>query len=559
MTQKFGTSRGAKYYESTRTPFTPESSEEEEQDYDAKTAKSGVTINFTKGYTKHEDEVNKILGPVEHKIKKNMNSKLKKKYKQQKKQEEKKLMNRIGENQDNLYDFLQDFSSSDYETEEEEDQSSPYHFGSQYNRMQSQDTRFQRQPTVLTGNTGYGARDGFVNHYEDDKQSNYDFEQNKVMGKLLNSYKKFERRKVPKKPIYFQNPKIPIMISRDQLTIQFRDVMVFDSLDLKNKFKKIFSRNRGFADDDQSQSESETRKSQSRDRNENTDKREKIAGKITEHLKKNSFSAMSGSDKSKQELQKLMDEQKKRGFEKSTVDKKGASGIGLGSHLSKMASQTETINIIKTSKDKNQKKLESLKDEIKKNINKLEEIEKETKDQNDINNKIIVKDIENVQQRIRNKDAKNISKLKDSINHKLKEINENQDLMPSLDMIQKRERWMIQLKTHIGKFQSEVLAFSLKKYFNRWKKVNDEYKLRALELEKQQSMNQVQDDLKPQKKEKNNKSKLIRNEEQDAKDEDTSGYNQNQKQFEVFLPSERIKKKLIPNCYNIYRPKKDEM
>ena len=52
----------------------------------------------------------------------------------------------------------------------------------------------------------------------------------------------------------------------------------------------------------------------------------------------------------------------------------------------------------------------------------------------------------------------------------MKEIAQNKDEYgPTLDMIQKRERWLIQLKTHIGKFQSEMLAFSLKKYFNRWK------------------------------------------------------------------------------------------
>ena len=44
-------------------------------------------------------------------------------------------MNRIGENQDHMYDFIQDFSSSDYETAEEDDSphnnnGSPYHFGS---------------------------------------------------------------------------------------------------------------------------------------------------------------------------------------------------------------------------------------------------------------------------------------------------------------------------------------------------------------------------------------------------------------------------------------------
>ena len=75
---------------------------------------------MTREQRKYEEEVNKILGPVETKIKKSMNSKLKKKYKQLKKQEEKQLLTRIGENEDNLYDFIRDFSSSDYETASDE-------------------------------------------------------------------------------------------------------------------------------------------------------------------------------------------------------------------------------------------------------------------------------------------------------------------------------------------------------------------------------------------------------------------------------------------------------
>ena len=38
------------------------------------------------------------------------------------------------------------------------------------------------------------------------------------------------------------------------------------------------------------------------------------------------------------------------------------------------------------------------------------------------------------------------------------------------------------LKTHITKYQTEVLAFSLKKYFQRWKKISEEYKYQMEDL-----------------------------------------------------------------------------
>lgn len=47
----------------------------------------------------YEDEINKIFGPNENKIKRSMNKKLRKKFKQQSKLEEKKLISRIAENE----------------------------------------------------------------------------------------------------------------------------------------------------------------------------------------------------------------------------------------------------------------------------------------------------------------------------------------------------------------------------------------------------------------------------------------------------------------------------
>lgn len=42
----------------------------------------------------------------------------------------------------------------------------------------------------------------------------------------------------------------------------------------------------------------------------------------------------------------------------------------------------------------------------------------------------------------------------------------------------------------------------------------------------------------------------------DGEDEEEEVFNQ--KKFEVLKPPENIKSKLLPHCYNIYRPKKVE-
>lgn len=147
-------------------------------------------------------------------------------------------------------------------------------------------------------------KDGFVNHYEDNKVP--DQEQSMIIGKLMDGYKKFETRKVPKKPVYFRNPRIPLIVTKQQLTLQYRDVMVFESLDLKRKLRGLFSKNiraligqTGASDGegDNSHSDSE-RKSTFMPRSEEGDKKAKINNKIAEHMKHGSLSGLSASGKS---------------------------------------------------------------------------------------------------------------------------------------------------------------------------------------------------------------------------------------------------------------------
>eukprot|EP00347_Sterkiella_histriomuscorum_P003619 403363593 len=532
---------------------------------------------LSREHKKYEEDVNKILGPVENKIKKSMNNKLKKKYKQNKKYEEKKLLTRIGENEENLYDFIQDFSSSDYETVSEDDIHVEQNFlypHSIKNRQSGIQSTDMRNRSIISNTQ---AKDGFVNHFDEDESKNPDYDQNQLIGKLLDSYKKFEKRKVPKKPVYFRNPRVPIIVQKEQLTLQYRDVMVFETLDLKKKFKQIFKKGgRGgiggtSENEDNSHSDTETRKSAYLPKSDNEEKKQRINEKIQMHLKNGSLSGLSNSAKSGSELQKIIDDQrkmdKKVSVQESQEKKKSIGGFaGLEKHPSVVPGvQADQLYNDRIKKNKQQQKLDQLKDEIKKNIDFIERIEENNKQQQEINQKIIVKDIETVQQKLRQKDPENITRLKDSINTKVREIQDNkQEYGPTLDMIQKREKWLIQLKTHIGKFQSEVLAFSVKKYFNKWKKINEEFKVRQMEIEKQQQQQQIsiKDDLKPSKKDKNNKKGDTsrndnNNKNQSDSDDGGMGYNQ-QRQFDVFLPSDKIKKKLIPHCYNIYRPKKDE-
>lgn len=68
-----------------------------------------------------EQELSKLFGPSSKQIKGKLNKKLRKKKKQQKQQEYKQLKNKIEEYEKTVYDFLNDFSSSDYETVDEEE------------------------------------------------------------------------------------------------------------------------------------------------------------------------------------------------------------------------------------------------------------------------------------------------------------------------------------------------------------------------------------------------------------------------------------------------------
>ena len=73
---------------------------------------------------KNEDDVGKRMGPTEEKIKKTFNKKINKKQRSKKMKEEKKIQKRIRENEEKVFDFVDDFSSSDYsvysKSEEEE-------------------------------------------------------------------------------------------------------------------------------------------------------------------------------------------------------------------------------------------------------------------------------------------------------------------------------------------------------------------------------------------------------------------------------------------------------
>jgi hypothetical protein len=84
--------------------------------------------------------------------------------------------------------------------------------------------------------------------------------------------------------------------------------------------------------------------------------------------------------------------------------------------------------------------------------------------------KVVIREIEEMDSKIKFNDKKKILNLKETINAKLNMFESEKTFEnETLEEIQKKREWVLKLKTHIAKFQSELLAFSLKKYFKRWK------------------------------------------------------------------------------------------
>lgn len=62
-----------------------------------------------------------------------------------------------------------------------------------------------------------------------------------------------------------------------------------------------------------------------------------------------------------------------------------------------------------------------------------------------------------------------VRRLKEGIKSKLGDMLQTNEEKERVQEVIQREQWQMKLKTHIGKFQSEVLAFNIRKYFRRWK------------------------------------------------------------------------------------------
>ena len=73
---------------------------------------------FQKGYN---DQIDRLFGPPEEKIKMRMNKKLRDKQKKKRKAEQKAATTMMRTDKGTeVFDFIKDFSSSDYETAEED-------------------------------------------------------------------------------------------------------------------------------------------------------------------------------------------------------------------------------------------------------------------------------------------------------------------------------------------------------------------------------------------------------------------------------------------------------
>lgn len=132
----------------------------------------------------------------------------------------------------------------------------------------------------------------------------------------------------------------------------------------------------------------------------------------------------------------------------------------------------------------------------------------ETGDEKYLEEMVLLKEIDKVNAELGIKDINQVKNLKSQINMKVYNMNEkidhdrdlNTDIVSSkvskkqkmfsnsvLTDLQNKQQQILVIKTHIAKFQSEVLAFSLKKYFKRWKKNTEDFKIRQdIEKKKEQ-------------------------------------------------------------------------
>ena len=140
--------------------------------------------------------MNKLFGPSSKNLKNQMNKKLRKKMRQKQDQEIKAFANRIEENEKNVYNFLEDFSSSDYDSVSEEELD-----------MMPEDSQLSDSHSNFE--FGY-MRGGGKRDHSRLTQSEASFTTTKSKGiypkeQLLKTYKRFEKRKILKRPKTFQN------------------------------------------------------------------------------------------------------------------------------------------------------------------------------------------------------------------------------------------------------------------------------------------------------------------------------------------------------------------
>ena len=100
----------------------------------------------------------------------------------------------------------------------------------------------------------------------------------------------------------------------------------------------------------------------------------------------------------------------------------------------------------------------------------LKKLDEEDSKQKNNDGKVVLREIEDMNSKSKFNDKAKILGLKETINTKLSQFQTgNTDEALTLKEIQQKREWVLNLKTHIAKFQSELLAFSLRKYFKRWK------------------------------------------------------------------------------------------
>ena len=178
--------------------------------------------------SKKDDEYLKILGPNEKKIKKMYNKRIKKKERTKEQKDLRKLQNRIAYNEKHVFNFVDDFSSSDYEYMSDSDD--PFNCF-----QQSSINKSEREKKASDNKSEFNQTKSSIR-----KRMNLEEKE----GELKYNYLKFEQRRLKKPKKFYQDDKNKelFFISEDKAKdIDWQERIVLGKIGIKDKAVNMFA------------------------------------------------------------------------------------------------------------------------------------------------------------------------------------------------------------------------------------------------------------------------------------------------------------------------------